>query len=111
MKSLRSLSIFAFEPKFSRLELPHEIFEIFRAAIYEPAPQTPLLVLSMGEHVRTLADIPEDPFHSQSQPLSSEVTSFRNSSIKKSSELALAVNNLGVTIYDVGAAYDYSKLR
>ncbi|KAL8662606.1 MAG: hypothetical protein Q9202_004564 [Teloschistes flavicans] len=55
----------------------------------------------MVEHVRTLADIPEDPFHSQSQALVSEVTSFRDSSKKKSSELALAVNNLGITIYDV----------
>lgn len=64
----------------------------------------------MVEHVRTLVDIPEDPFQSQSQSLSSEVTSFRNSRRKKSSELALAVNNLGVTIYDVGTAYDYSKL-
>ncbi|KAL8687265.1 MAG: hypothetical protein Q9218_006512 [Villophora microphyllina] len=55
----------------------------------------------MVEHVRVLADIPGDPFHSQSQPLSSEIISFRGSSRKKSSELALAVNNLGVTIYDV----------
>lgn len=63
----------------------------------------------MVEHVRTLADILEDPFHSQSQALISEVTSFRDLSKKKSSELALAVNNLGITIYDVCPAHDHSE--
>lgn len=55
----------------------------------------------MLDHVQTLAEVPADPFRSHGQIYSAEVISFRGSSTRKTSELALAVNNIGVNVYDV----------
>ena len=53
--------------------------------------------------LKVLGEIPADPFGTHRQILSTEVISLRGLSAKKTSELVLAVNSIGINIYDVCA--------
>lgn len=58
----------------------------------------------MLQYVRTLAEVPQNPLGSDTLVRTSEVSSFTGLSKRKRSEIALAVDNHSVGIYDVGAA-------
>lgn len=58
----------------------------------------------MLPYVRILAEIQASPFQPSAPVRSSEVLSFAGSSRRKRSEIALAIDNHSVGLYDVGAA-------
>ncbi|KAL8869201.1 MAG: hypothetical protein Q9174_004445, partial [Haloplaca sp. 1 TL-2023] len=55
--------------------------------------------------LKILGEIPADPFGTRRQVLSTEVISFRGLSPKKTSEVALAVNSIGINVYDVQSGH------
>lgn len=57
----------------------------------------------MLQYVRTLAEIQASPFQPNAPVRSSDVLSLTGLSTRKRSEIALAVNNHSIGIYDVGA--------
>ncbi|KAL8717043.1 MAG: hypothetical protein Q9225_005679 [Loekoesia sp. 1 TL-2023] len=55
----------------------------------------------MLQYVRTLAEVPKNPLNSDTPIRTSEVSSFTGLSKRKRSEIALAVDNHSIGIYDV----------
>lgn len=56
----------------------------------------------MLQYVRTLAEIQASPFQPNAPVRSSDVLSLTGLTRKKRSEIALAIDNHSIAIYDVG---------